>query len=83
MSQPDWEAERRRLRRRALAHAGLIFGPALGVLLIVGATADHPAYVPGDWRNEPLYWIVTAGVGIVAAVGILGLSIRELRRRDD
>ena len=80
MSEPDWEAERERLIRRSLAWFGLVFGPLVGVVLILGAVSDHPAYVPGDPRNEPLYWIVTAVVGIAVALVVTPLAIRELRR---
>ena len=80
MAEPDWGAERERLRRRSLAMAGLVFGPLVGVVLILGAVSDHPAYVRGDPRNEPLYWIVTAVVGIASAIVIVTLAIRELRR---
>ena len=83
MSEPDWGAERERLIRRTLAQAGLVFGPLVGVVLTLGAVSDHPAYVRGDPRNEPLYWIVTAVVGVAAAILIVTLSIRELRRGRD
>ena len=79
MSEPDWSAERERLIRRSLAQAGLVFGPLVGVVLTLSAVSDHPAYVRRDPRNEPLYWIVTAVVGITSAIVIVTLAIRELR----
>src|SRR3954452_6078019 len=82
-SEPDWGAEREWFRRRALAKAGLVFGPLVGVVLTVGAVSDHPAYAPGDPRNEPLYWIVTAIVGVAASIVIVVLAVRELRRGRD
>jgi len=80
MSEPDWGAERERLTRRSLAQAGLVFGPLVGVVLILGAVSDHPSYMPGDPRSEPLYWIVTAVVGIAVAITVVTLAMRELRR---
>jgi hypothetical protein len=80
MSEPDWDAERERLVRRSLAQAGLVFGPLVGLVLTFDAVSDHPVYVPGDPRNEPLYWIATAVVGVAAAIIIVTLSVGELRR---
>ena len=80
MSEPDWGAERERLTRRSLAQAGLVFGPLVGIVLTLGAVSDHPTYVPGDPRNEPLYWIVTAVVGVAVAIVVVTLAMHELRR---
>jgi uncharacterized membrane protein YozB (DUF420 family) len=82
MNEQDWEAFRRRARRRSGAMMVLIVGPV--ILFVVAVTVFRPHHFPaGDIRNEPLFWIVAAIIAVAFIGTLIAGSVRELRRPDD
>jgi hypothetical protein len=49
----------------------------------VGSILSHPAYPPTDQRSSPFFWIEMGGAVAIAGALILGLALRDLRRRGD
>jgi hypothetical protein len=82
MPEPEWDAERRRLRRRAAAQMLLILGPiilaalALGVIFPIEHEASDPRSAPG----YPL--AMAAGFGCFV-VALMVLAYRTLHNSDD
>lgn len=66
---------RANLLLRAYVGAGWVVGGLLSIF------ADHPAYPPTDQRSSPFFWIEMGGAVAVTGAVILGLALRDLRRR--
>jgi hypothetical protein len=49
----------------------------------VASIFSHPAYSPNDQRSSPFFWIEMGGAFALIGAVILGLAIRDLRRRRD
>lgn len=74
-NEPDWQAFRRRARRRQSAMLALVLGPF--ILLVTGVRVfERHAYPQGDIRNESLLW---AGIGLVAVVFVGAFIVNAVR----
>lgn len=82
MTEPDWDAFRRRARQRAAAQMALLVGPVILLAAIVKALGPHD-YPAGDMRNEPAFWIAFAVVALLLVGALMAGSIRLLRRGRD
>jgi protein-S-isoprenylcysteine O-methyltransferase Ste14 len=78
MSEPDWDAVRRRLRNEASAQAAIILSPVLLVLAVV-TVIQQPAGPHGDTKDAPGYWIALAILFTVIAIGLFVVGVRVLR----
>lgn len=72
------QAVRRRARRRTGAVMALIVGPIVLVGTVLRAVEVH-RYPPGDFRNEPAFWIAMVVLAFVVLGGMIAGSIRLLR----
>ena len=68
----------RRTRQRQTAWLFLVLGPyALGIVAIRAlGPHDYPA---GDYRNEPLFWVLFALLALLIWGTFMTLAIRRLR----
>jgi hypothetical protein len=70
---------RERIKRRSAAWMALAIGPFILVLLAIKVFEDH-TYPPGDFRNEPVFWIAF-GLGAVLLIATMMVgAIRSLVR---
>jgi RsiW-degrading membrane proteinase PrsW (M82 family) len=58
----------------------LIVAPVVLVSAVLTAIEPHH-YPPGDFRNEPIFWVVFAVVAVTLALFLVIGSIHEVSRR--
>ena len=68
----------RRTKQRQTAWVFLVLGPyALGIVVL--RTLGPHEYPSGDYRNEPLFWVLFALLALVFWGTLMTLAIRRLR----